>query len=244
MNIFLIEEKNSILMKDYFSYIKKFNFNFKLLKNKKDILESFSITPPSLFIIECKDENLEYMKFIKDLPSSAPIICISKERNPYIAIKAYRLGAIDFIHLPCERLELYYHLQSILKLLNIYEPPLKKTFIDFDDIRINTLANEVFYKEKHIPLTHLEYKLLLLLVNHCNMPVDSEKLCYHLWGMENLNDTSRRLQMHISHLRKKLSQYTTTIKITTIYKKGYILTDSNVSINMTLVEKNITKNKI
>lgn len=228
INIIIFSKKNPSIIFHYFNYCKRFDFNFKLITSNEDLLKEYVLFKPSLFIVECFDENLHDLKFIKKLVKNLPIIAITTTTDEYICIKSFKLGIVNFLRVPCSPIELYYHLITTLKLLNIYNPLNHKTFITIGDFKLNLTTNQLIKNNEFIPLTNIEYKLLLLLVNNLNKVVSNEKIYKCLWSSSLLKDTSRTLQMHISHLRKKLELNPfTSINLVTIHKKGYSLIEKN-----------------
>lgn len=216
-------------MEETVKYAKRFNLNFKIATNSEEILKYFFEFSPKLFIVECYDETFEEFYFIRRLSPNIPIIAISNSNDKEIAIKAYKEGAINFLRLPYDSIEFYYHLMAILKMLNLHKLLKEERNFYFGEFKLNTKINKLSKDNVFIPLTNTEYKILLLLVENINCIVPNDKIYHYLWSSSFMKDTSRTLQMHISHLRKKLGlSKTTSINIVTFYRKGYALIEKNI----------------
>lgn len=83
---------------------------------------------------------------------------------------------------------------------------------------------KLMIKDKQVYLTPIEFKLLIVLSEEINNPVDSEKIYKSLWSTPDLKITSFTLKTHMSNLRKKLKDASDdTIKLIYQKNKGYCL---------------------
>lgn len=77
---------------------------------------------------------------------------------------------------------------------------------------------------KLVDLTPIEFKLLLLLSENINRPVDSEKVYTSLWQDSDLKETSFTLKTHMSNLRRKLKEASDNrITLVHVRDKGYCM---------------------
>ncbi|MBR1858962.1 MAG: winged helix-turn-helix domain-containing protein [Selenomonadaceae bacterium] len=84
--------------------------------------------------------------------------------------------------------------------------------------------HNLIIKDKAIDLTPIEFKLMLMLTENINNPIDSEKIYNSLWNDSELKLTSFTLKTHISNLRHKLKLASDdSIKLVHIRNKGYCL---------------------
>lgn len=127
----------------------------------------------------------------------------------------------------------------VLPLENNFYPPPSSNFAEklsnsslLDDvgIRIGNMIviypkrQQLMVKDKQVNLTPIEFKLLIILSEEINHPVNSEKIYKSLWSNPDLKITSFTLKTHISNLRQKLKDASDdTIKLTHYKNKGYCL---------------------
>lgn len=127
----------------------------------------------------------------------------------------------------------------VLALENNFYPPPSSNFAEklpnsslLDDVGIRLGNMIVIYpkkqklmvKDKQVNLTPIEFKLLIILSEEVNNPVDSEKIYKILWSNPDLKITSFTLKTHMSNLRKKLKDASDdTIKLIYRKNKGYCL---------------------
>lgn len=108
--------------------------------------------------------------------------------------------------------------------LNEVDPMRQDDILVSDDLiragclTLHPARKEVWRDGTMIILTRMEYALLLYLVCHANSVIGREELMLRVWGYASLG-YSRTVDVHILHLRKKLSLQQ---GIQTIYRVGYL----------------------
>ena len=84
--------------------------------------------------------------------------------------------------------------------------------------------HKLLIKNEIVDLTPIEFKLMLMLTENIDNPIDTETIYNSLWNDSELKLTSFTLKTHISNLRRKLkSASKDSIKLTHIKGKGYCL---------------------
>lgn len=151
--------------------------------------------------------------------SSIPIIVISAETDMEVKLKAFKLGADDFILKPFDARELVARIWSLLKrtsAIMIEEESVTKT----SEFRIDKVSNQVFVSEQRIELTFLEFEILSELIENRNCTVTREQLVEKISS----KSSSRSLDYHIKNIRKKIGDCSKTPKyLKTEYGIGYKL---------------------
>lgn len=144
-----------------------------------------------------------------------PIIFISALSEEENQLKAFELGADDYISKPFLPSILY---TKCLAILN-RQSTVKKQIYYFGNIQIDYDNHEVFIDNKNINLTHKEYLLLEYLTIHHNQLLKREQILNAIWGYDYYGD-GRAVDTYIKKLRKKLGQYHYYIQ--TVFKEGYV----------------------
>lgn len=124
-------------------------------------------------------------------------------------------GAEDYIVKPFEMPELIVRMEKALVRARKAD-----TIIQIDHLSINTKERTVKNGDTNIPLTPMEYDLLLLLVRNRNVALKREKLLSEVWGILYEGGT-RTVDVHIAQLRKK-----TNLNIVSVPKIGYRLEET------------------
>ena len=156
-------------------------------------------------------DGYELMQYIK--PQNVPVIFISAKSTVEERVKGLKMGADDYLVKPFSIDELLARVESVLRR---YHKSLNE--IKVLDITINLNQRLVIQNGKRIYLTHMEYELLLFLVQNKNIALYRDVLYQKVWNDD--KEETRTLDLHIQRLRKKLN-WKHAIK--TVYRIGYML---------------------
>ena len=151
------------------------------------------------------------MQYIK--PQNVPVIFISAKSTVEERVKGLKMGADDYLVKPFSIDELLARVESVLRR---YHKSLNE--IKVLDITIDLNQRLVIQNGKRIYLTHMEYELLLFLVQNKNIALYRDVLYQKVWNDD--KEETRTLDLHIQRLRKKLN-WQHAIK--TVYRIGYML---------------------
>lgn len=156
-------------------------------------------------------DGYELMQYIK--PQNIPVIFISAKSTVEERVKGLKMGADDYLVKPFSIDELLARVESVLRR---YHKSLNE--IKVLDITIDLNQRLVIQNGKRIYLTHMEYELLLFLVQNKNIALYRDVLYQKVWNDD--KEETRTLDLHIQRLRKKLN-WQHAIK--TVYRIGYML---------------------
>lgn len=157
-------------------------------------------------------DGFELMEYIKTL--GTPVIFITAKASIEDRIKGLTSGAEDYIVKPFEVVELLARVNIVLRRYHMLENKLT-----FNDIVIDIDNQKVMKNNEIVPVTHIEFKLILLFFRNIGITLYREKIYEEVWGDEYSWD-SRTLDLHIQRIRKKLDLRD---NLKTVYKVGYRL---------------------
>lgn len=166
-----------------------------------------------VIIIFNEKGNVDLIKSLKllDNTENANIYLLDYAYNEGILKQAFSFNISDYLILP---ININYF---ILKIINDYESSNIVTNFKYKDLYIDYYSNSVFIEKDEIALTRLEYKLLRLLIENVNTPVQRKDINEQVWGYTHID--YRTVVSHIKSLRKKLMNYRNCI--VTINGVGY-----------------------
>lgn len=148
----------------------------------------------------------------------APILFLSAKADDVDKLLGLGMGGDDYITKPFSpkevafRIKAQFRRMSYTKQVDLTKP---QSIILFGDIKIDQTRGEVTKASDMLPLTALEYQLLLFFVSHPNQLLSKEMLSKEVWG-EYFVENDNALMVHIHHLRQKIE--------TNPSKPKYILT--------------------
>lgn len=144
-----------------------------------------------------------------------PIIFISALSQEENQLKAYELGADDYLTKPFQSSILY------AKCLAVYKRAHKvnKDSLIFGRLELDTNLHVVVKDEVAVSLSPKEFELLLYLCKHEGNVISRELLLDKIWGYDYFGD-GRAVDTYIKRIRKKIYPYDCYIQ--TIVKTGYM----------------------
>lgn len=156
-----------------------------------------------------------------------PILVVSAKKEEIDKIRAFNLGADDYITKPFSPSELVArakaHLARYERLIGKKEPNLGSE-IHIHSLVIDTAARRVYVRKQEVLFTAREFSLLEFLANHPNRVFSKTELFERIWGMDSNGDIAT-VTVHVRRLREKIEvdpsnpQY-----IETVWGAGYRLT--------------------
>ncbi|WP_461369686.1 response regulator transcription factor [Candidatus Darwinibacter acetoxidans] len=159
------------------------------------------------FLLILLDVNLpdgngfELCKLIRS-KGDTPVIFLTVCDDEVNTIMGLDLGADDYIAKPFRVRELISRINSVLRRYNRQPGPEKEIIVG--DIRINTAEARVYKNNTLIPLTALEYKLLLTLARHRGQVLTRSRILGEIWDLSGDFVSDNTLTVYIKRLREKV----------------------------------------
>lgn len=165
-------------------------------------------------------DGLTLLRKLKELHKSNGVIIISAKNSIDDKVAGLNLGADDYLAKPFHMAELMARLQAVLR---------RRRFdghdvMQFEAIRLDTLAKTVCVHDQPVVVTRKEFDLLLFLMSNCNRVVSKEAIAEHLSGDHaDMMDSFDFIYTHMKNLKKKLGDAGCPDYIKSIYGLGYKL---------------------
>lgn len=128
-----------------------------------------------------------------------PVIFLSASGDEYSVVTGLDLGADDYIPKPFRPRELVSRIKSVLR-----RSSSETGIAEFGALRIDTVHASVMKEGREIPLSALEYRLLLVFLNNRGAVLSRTRLLEEIWDIagEFVNDNT--LTVYIKRLRDKI----------------------------------------
>ena len=164
-------------------------------------------------------DGFEVCKTIRK-DSDIPIIMLTARGEVMDRIVGLELGADDYMPKPFEPRELVARIQGILKRAQVkYAAEIKQgAVLSFDALRIDTGKRQVMLNDDELPLSAMEYQLLLLFALSPDKTFTRDELLNQLKGID-ADVYTRSIDILVSRLRQKLKPLN---PIRTVRGQGYV----------------------
>ena len=150
--------------------------------------------------------------------SAVPVIMLTARTEHDDRIQGLNLGADDYLNKPFSPDELLARIQAVLRRVG-RGPALKPEVLEANRVRLNPGTREVLYEGMPVEVTSIEYDILEVLVRSAGRVVSRDDLARFLYNRQ-ANPLERALDVHVSHLRKKLERGRSLIR--TVRGVGYL----------------------
>ena len=151
-----------------------------------------------------------------------PVIFLTAIDDEVNVVMGLDMGADDYITKPFRIRELISRIKTVLRR---YQKQ-AQTKVQIENIHIHIQEGKVYKQGEEVLLTALEYRLLLILVNHLGQVLTRNQLLERLWDVAGDFVNDNTLTVYIKRLREKLEddpQHPSIIK--TIRGLGYKVGD-------------------
>lgn len=209
-NILLVED-NEIISKGLKYSLEQEKFNVIIAKNMntaKERLEE-NLTNPidkqydlAILDIMLPDGNgYDLCKIIKEENKDLPVIFLTAKDEENNVVKAFNLGADEYIIKPFRNRELISRINNVLRRYGK-----DATKIQSGNVIIDLDANRVYVNNKEVIFTALEYKILSLLFLNRGKTVSRDKILEKIWDLAGNFVNDNTLTVYIKRIREKFAE--------------------------------------
>ncbi len=144
-------------------------------------------------------DGLEVLKQARAAKLTTPVLILSARDTLDDRVLGLDYGADDYLVKPFELVELKARIRALGRRTQGSAEPI----LTFGDITLDPSSMQVHYQKKAVTLSRREYRLLWEFLRHPGQVFSREQLEEKLYGWSE-GVSSNSLEVHISHLRKKL----------------------------------------
>jgi two-component system, OmpR family, KDP operon response regulator KdpE len=164
--------------------------------------ENQSIDLVILDIMMPRLDGLETTRRIRQT-SMAPIIILTALGEEADKIKAFDLGADDYLTKPFGTGELLGRIKAVLRRARWAESIPEQEVITCGEILADLVKHQVMLKGQSIELTPTEFNLLVYLMKNAGKVLPHRMILKHVWGPE-YGEEAEYLRVYVGKLRQKI----------------------------------------
>ncbi len=206
-------------------YLEQDGFRVEPATTGRQALDKIKMLQPALMILDLMLPEIDGWEVCRRVRASGepfmsglPIIMLTARDDDVDKIVGLELGADDYMTKPFNPRELVARVKAILRRSERAAVPVK--IFRLGDLLIDPARREVTVAGQPVALRTKEFDCLLTLAEHRGLVLSREKLLELAWGYDFAGQT-RTVDVHVAHLRKKLSH--STAQIETVTGIGYKL---------------------
>ena len=128
-----------------------------------------------------------------------PVIFLTASGDEYSVVMGLDMGADDYVAKPFRPRELVSRIRSVLR-----RTGKRQSIINLGEIQIDTEKAAVTKSGQPVYLSALEYKLLLVFLNHRGQVLTRDRLLEEIWDCTEDYVSDNTLSVFIGRLRKKI----------------------------------------
>lgn len=151
--------------------------------------------------------------------SDTPILFLTACDDEVHTVLGLEQGADDYIAKPFRIRELLARMKAILRRTG--KETIPKSRILIGDNTLDMQSGKLYRNEKNVELTAMEYRLLLIFVNHRGQTLSRQQLLNDIWDEAGDFVNDNTLTVYIKRLREKLGDYEGQPLIQTVRGIGY-----------------------
>ncbi|MDR7315481.1 response regulator transcription factor [Brevibacillus nitrificans] len=226
--ILIIEDETTIaqLERDYFELN---GFTVDLCHRGDEGLQLALREEYSLIIVDLQLPGLDGFSLCSKIREAkeVPILIVSAKKEEFDKIRAFNLGADDYITKPFSPSELVArakaHLTRYERLLGKQEKS-PQDEIHIRGLVIDKASRRVYVRNQEVIFTTREFTLLEFLATHPNRVFSKDELFERIWGMDSSGDIAT-VTVHIRKVREKIEMDPSNPQyIETVWGAGYRFT--------------------
>lgn len=225
----LIVEDDQELLRAMLKYFDTFGYNSDRAKTVQEARLRVSESDYDCVVLDINlpdGDGMEVLRLLKRKKKQAGVLILSANDSLDDKVEGLHLGADDYLTKPFHLSELNARLISIVRRKQRDGHDL----IEYNEIKIDSAAKEVWVNDQKLKLTKKEYELLLFLVTNKNRVVTKQSISDHIWGdyMEH-SDSYDFIYSHLKNLRKKIVEKGGEDYVHTVYGIGYKFSSDEIA---------------
>lgn len=221
----LVVEDNTDMREALRSFLSLHGFNVIAVDSTEDGIDAVDENEFAIALIDINlpgKSGFSMIEYIRESGNEMPLIAMTARDGLQDKLAGFELGLNDYIVKPFDLRELLARMQSHIRSAQNDQV----SELASSTYKLIPAAWEFYVNDKLVTLTHTEFRMMQILLQHNRTVVQINDLIEFVWGDEP-DSLHPPVRIHLANLRKKIGDKDCTI-IKTIPGIGYKLTDPPV----------------
>ena len=199
-------------------YLEQEGYRVEGVGKGNDALSRLSSAKPSLIVLDLMLPDIDGFEVCREIrkKNDVPILMLTARKEDVDKIVGLELGADDYLTKPFNPRELVARVKAILRRSKAGLKPGEA--IEVGNLRIDPARREATIDRQPLRLRTKEFDLLTTLAQNLGVVLTRDRLLEMVWETDYYGET-RTVDIHINHLRDKLSG--ANVSIETVRGIGY-----------------------
>ncbi|MBC9782972.1 response regulator transcription factor [Heliobacterium chlorum] len=220
----LVVDDELNLLKLIHAYLQQEGYHVKEAANGMVGLQEFYQWKPDLIILDRMLPDMSGEEICRQVrrESNIPILMLTAKAGEQHVIEGLSLGADDYVTKPFSPKEVVARVRALLRRSQTHGAPLMEEMgFEADRLVIKVTKQEVLKDKAMIPLTAIEFRLLVTLAKHPGVTYTRAQLIEQALGHD-FDGYDRTIDAHIKNLRQKIEDQPKQPRyILTVFGTGY-----------------------
>lgn len=220
--ILLVDDEPSIIQLVRM-YLEQEGYRVEAAGDGLAALQAVQAKNPALVVLDVmlpEIDGFEVCRRLRAENNPVLVIMLTARDEDIDKIVGLELGADDYLTKPFNPRELVARVRAMLRRVNRPIQDTEHAVIYLGDLVIDAARREVNAADQPVNLRTQEFDLLLTFAEHKGLVLTREQLLNLAWGYDYFGQT-RTVDVHVAHLRKKISA--SNVRIETVTGVGYKL---------------------
>ena len=217
----LVAEDDPKLLKSLVHILEHNRFSVDGVSNGEDALEYGQTGEYDGLILDIMMPGLDGLQVLQTLRRNGiktPALFLTARTEISQRVEGLDVGADDYLPKPFSTAELLARIRAMLRRKDTYLPDL----LAIGSVILNRSTYQLVFQDKIQTLSGKEFQILEMMMQAPGTIIPTDRFITHLWGWDTNVDTSI-VWVHISNLRKKISDIGAPMEIRFIRNAGYVL---------------------
>jgi two-component system KDP operon response regulator KdpE len=186
--------------------LEKYDYKVLQAASGEEGLDLAAAESPDVVILDLAMPRIDGFEVCRQLRewSQVPIIVLSVRDSEESKVKAFEMGADDYVTKPFGMRELEARIKAVMRRARGEQAPEQASF-SCDGLVIDYVKRTVTIEGKEVHLTPKEYDLLKYMATHADRVLTHGQLLTKVWGPEFVQD-HHTLRVHVANLRNKIEK--------------------------------------
>lgn len=200
MEKLLLVEDDPTLIRMLTSFLSDENFRITSVTGQRAAAAAMEAEKPDLALVDISLAEGNGFDVCDDAKAlGVPVIFLTASSDEFSVVAGLDMGADDYISKPFRPRELVSRIRSVLR-----RTGKRKSILNVGDITIDADKGSVTRAGQELYLSALEYKLLLMLLNHRGQILTRDRLLDEIWDNAGDYVGDNTLTVYIKRLRDKI----------------------------------------